>query len=263
MRRSTSACFRLSDLPALPAPPVGPPPRLVATDPPAPRRSWPAANLVGHGLGSSGEQATDSVVTERSDEELIAEARHGAEAARRAALDALFARHYPRVAAWCLRLAGEREEAAELAQEVFLRVQTRLDSFRGESRFSTWLYQVTRSVAINRAQARARRPTSSLEDPGFDEPADPTPSTLELLADAEIRERFRQALRDELQPLEGQVVYLHFALGMKLDGITSLLGLANASGAKAYIVSAKRKLARGFGQWLAEQRAGRPGGDAT
>jgi RNA polymerase sigma-70 factor (ECF subfamily) len=190
------------------------------------------------------------VVNEASDEELIASSRAGDEAARRAALEALFSRHYARVASWCLRLAGDRDEAAELAQEVFLRVQTRLDSFRGDSRFTTWLYQVTRSVALNRFEQQRRRAVGSLDDEDVAEPSDPAPSALERMADGELRARFQQALREDLQPLEGQVLYLHFGLGMRLDAITRMLGLSNASGAKAYVVAAKRKLARGFGRWL-------------
>lgn len=44
-----------------------------------------------------------------------------------------------KVAGWCLRISGDRQVAADLAQEVFLRVHGRLDDFRGGSRFSIWL----------------------------------------------------------------------------------------------------------------------------
>src|SRR5690349_10159444 len=87
------------------------------------------------------------------DELLVAracEAGGGADA--EAARGALFGRYHRQVAAWCLRFCGDREEAADLAQEVFLRVHERLGSFRGESRFSTWLYTVARRVAINRGE---------------------------------------------------------------------------------------------------------------
>ncbi|HEY4562075.1 MAG TPA: RNA polymerase sigma factor, partial [Thermoanaerobaculia bacterium] len=81
------------------------------------------------------------------DEELIERARRDAAQAD-ACLAVLYRRYYPKVAAWCLRISGDRQEAADLAQEVFLRVHDRLDGFRGDSRFSTWLYTVTRSIAI-------------------------------------------------------------------------------------------------------------------
>ena len=85
-----------------------------------------------------------------TDEELIARARREAGGAD-ACLAELYRRYYSKVAAWCLRIGGDRQEAADLAQEVFLRVHERLGSFRGDSRFSTWLYTVTRSVVITAA----------------------------------------------------------------------------------------------------------------
>src|SRR5690606_28183879 len=70
------------------------------------------------------------------------------------ALDALFRRHHRRVAAWCLRWCrGRDHDAADLAQEVFLRAHEKLAGFRFESSFTTWLYLVTRTVALNRADA--------------------------------------------------------------------------------------------------------------
>ena len=92
-----------------------------------------------------------------SDNELIEAVRKGAPGADRY-LDALYKRYYTKVAHWCLHICGNREEARDLAQEVFLRAHSRLDSFRMESQFSTWLYTVTRSVTINRGmQAKRHR----------------------------------------------------------------------------------------------------------
>src|SRR6185503_8783415 len=109
--------------------------------------------------------------------ELIERARRMAgqdAAAADACLAVLYRRYYPKVAAWCLRIHGDRQEAADLAQEVFLRVHQRLGSFRGESRFSTWLYTVTRSVAINRGVAARRRETDPLDDESVPEPVEPS-----------------------------------------------------------------------------------------
>jgi RNA polymerase sigma-70 factor (ECF subfamily) len=180
-----------------------------------------------------------------SDEELAGRAR--AEPARAAeCLGILYGRYHAKVAYWCLRVCGSREEAADLAQEVFLRVHSRLGSFRGESRFSTWLYQVTRSVAINRGQSSRRRSAPLTELETASEAADPLPDAEEVLSRAEAAGDLRAALA-ELEPLEAKVLYLHFADGLTLPRITDLLRLDNRSGAKAYIVSATRKLRRRFG----------------
>ena len=77
-----------------------------------------------------------------------------------------------------LRLVGDREEAADLAQEAFLKAWQNLPSFQGESSFSTWLYRLTTNLCIDWLRRQKRRqevsPAASLddEDAGWAEPAD-------------------------------------------------------------------------------------------
>ena len=185
-----------------------------------------------------------------SDEQLLERVRSPDDpAAADAARDTLFRRYHSKVAAWSLRFCGDRETAADLAQEVFLRVHERLDSFRGESRFSTWLYTVARRVAINRGEAAARRRASSLEDVAV-EPVDPAEGADTAVARDQVLAAFRDAMRRDLDPTEAKVLYLHYVDGMTLPAITDHLGLDNRSGAKAYVVAGRRKLERRFGSWL-------------
>jgi RNA polymerase sigma-70 factor (ECF subfamily) len=55
------------------------------------------------------------------------------------------------------RMLGNREEAEDLAQEVFVTVFKSIDSFRGESKFSTWLYRIAANQCKNRYKYLARR----------------------------------------------------------------------------------------------------------
>lgn len=193
------------------------------------------------------------------DRELIAMIRRSSGAARDELLDRLFRRHHQRVLRWCRRYCGDPETAADLTQEVFLRVHQRLDTFRQQSSFTTWLYTVTRSVAINRNRAeRSRRAAASVDDIDFPEPVDPAPDAADVAAGRQMARELRRALESDLEPREAQVLYLHFVDAMTLPAITELLGLENKSGAKAYIVSGKRKLHRRFGPWLRRQSAPRP-----
>lgn len=186
-----------------------------------------------------------------TDEQLLDRARQagGDAVAADAARDALFRRYHPKVAAWCLRFCRDRDAAADLAQEVLLRAHERLDSFRGDSRFSTWLYTVTRRVAINRAEAESRRRASSLEDLAA-EPLDPAEGADVEVERGQVLAAFRDAMREDLEPLEAKVLYLHYVDGMTLPAITDHLGLENRSGAKAFVVAGRRKLERRFGPWL-------------
>lgn len=179
------------------------------------------------------------------DEDLV-RAALDAGAAAEPYIEELYRRHRGRVTAWCIRVCGNRDDAVDLVQEVFLRVQERLGTFRFESRFTTWLYLVTRSVAINRGISERRRRGLSLDDESVAEPVAEEVPIDERLATAELGENLRRAIAEELDATEAKILYLHYVDGLTLPGIGELLGLTNKSGAKAFIVSAKRKLRRRY-----------------
>ncbi len=62
-----------------------------------------------------------------------------------------------RVFGVALRMLGNRAEAEELAQEVFLRVHRAVGDFRGEAKLSTWLYAIASRLCLNRLAAGERR----------------------------------------------------------------------------------------------------------
>jgi RNA polymerase sigma-70 factor, ECF subfamily len=180
---------------------------------------------------------------EWSDEELLAKSREQQhKETERVWIDELFARYHSRVAIWCYRFTGDREKAGDLAQDVFLRAYRNLASFRGGSKFGTWLYSIARNHCINEMKARAGR--GEVSQPLDDELRDEQrPSILSLLEQQESIETVRKLMRETLDETERTVMVLHFAEGMQLDTVARLLGLTNPSGARAYLVSAKRKLA--------------------
>jgi RNA polymerase sigma-70 factor (ECF subfamily) len=188
-----------------------------------------------------------------SDEELVERFRGDPQSsAARACVDELFGRYHARVGAWCYRFTGDRAAAADLAQEVFLRVWRRLEMFRGESKFSTWLFSVTRNHCLNDLKARSVRPEHTADLPLSDLPdhRDGAEAALEQMSTAQ---EVRTLLAETLDETERQVMTLHYAEEMTLETITRLLGLTNASGAKAYIVSSRRKLAGAVARWKARQ----------
>jgi RNA polymerase sigma-70 factor (ECF subfamily) len=165
----------------------------------------------------------------------------------------LFRRHYAKVVTWCLRVAGNREDACDLAQGIFMKVHRSIRSFRGDSKVSTWLYSITRSECMNFLKTRSRREESVEEDLDTEasDGAEPGPEeTLDRLRSARL---VRGLLDQTLDDTERDVFTLHFGDDLPLDAITRLLGLENRSGAKAYIVSARRKLARAVRRWRAGQ----------
>jgi RNA polymerase sigma-70 factor, ECF subfamily len=195
---------------------------------------------------------------ELSDEELIEAYRASANGARaEALLDDLFQRYYARVALWCFRVAGDRDTAADMAQDVFLKVFRNLDSFRGDAKFSTWLYSVTRNHCFTDVKSRAAR-QSRASEPLVEEVRDEAPDAHELLERESKNAAVRELVEGALTEVEMRVVTLHYVEELPLDSITRLLALSNASGAKAYLVSAKRKLGPVLSRW--RLRESRPGG---
>ena len=126
----------------------------------------------------------------------------------RGAFAALIERHYGRIYRLGLRLLGDPDEAADLAQEICVRLATRIRNFRGESRFSSWLYRVTLNAArdVGRRNAARQRNESlyadvrALERKGRDARGDEALWLREALESlgAELRETAVLVLDEEL-----------------------------------------------------------------
>jgi len=103
---------------------------------------------------------------ETSDEALAARAAAGDEPA----FEDLVIRYQARVFRLARRLTGEDGDAQDALQEAFLRAYRGLGAFRGDARFSTWLYRIATNAALMQRRARQRRPAESLEAylPRFD-----------------------------------------------------------------------------------------------
>jgi len=183
-----------------------------------------------------------------TDEELAKRYQDAADSeARELCINELFRRNYTRVARWCLRFTDDRETAADLSQEIFTKAYQNLKSFQGQSKFSTWLFSIARNHCLNAVRANARQATelraevdeefmAALPDGGatpYDE--------AERQADAKVVSELLNKTLDEKEKI---VFTLHYGEDVPLETISRMLRLENQSGAKAYIVSAKRKLAR-------------------
>jgi RNA polymerase sigma-70 factor, ECF subfamily len=97
---------------------------------------------------------------ERSDEALAQSASRGA----RSAFVVLVARYSDRTYRLAVRLSRNASDAEEIVQETFLHAHRAIASFKGESRFSTWLYRIAVNEALMRRRSQKRRPLE-LVDP--------------------------------------------------------------------------------------------------
>jgi RNA polymerase sigma-70 factor (ECF subfamily) len=156
--------------------------------------------------------------------------------------DELFRRYQARVTRWCYRVTRDPECVPDLVQEVFLRAFRRLSTYRGNSRFSTWLYAITRNHCLNSLKKRQTEPVTAGEIVPDDFPgADGHEVHLAMERDQSFRDMWR-VIQATLTPTEVRVMALHYGHGLPLALITRQMMFSNPSGAKAYIVNARRKL---------------------
>jgi len=181
----------------------------------------------------------------------VEEYRRASPEERPALANDLFTRYYQRMARWCYHFTGDRESAADLVQDVFLKAHRHLDSFQGAV-FGAWLYSIARNESINRFH---RSPPPAEGEEALIELADLEPGPEDIAAYKSRSRRLHDFLRTTLDETERTVFTLHYGDDMPFDAITRLLRLDNPSGAKAYIVSAKRKLARAVQRFSAKGEA--------
>ena len=142
------------------------------------------------------------------------------------ALAALYDRYAPTLLALIHRVLGDRAEAEEVLQEVFVHLWNRGDRYDpARSSVSTWLVLVARSRAIDRLRSRrvAERTVeaAALEDPA---PAHRSPDGVDNVFMHERRERVRRELA-KLPPEQRQVLDLAFYGGLTQSEIASTTGI--------------------------------------
>jgi RNA polymerase sigma-70 factor (ECF subfamily) len=121
-------------------------------------------------LTLAGQVSREGTRTPRDAEgEAIAACQRG----EREAFDALVVRYQRDIYRLCYRYVNNHEDANDLVQEVFLRAWRAIGRFRGQSRFSTWLYRIAVNACLNFRAARRvpmRELPDTLADPGLPAP---------------------------------------------------------------------------------------------
>ena len=94
------------------------------------------------------------------------------------AFEVLVQRHGTRVYNLCFRILGDAEEAADASQDTFLAALRKLNTFRGDSAFTTWLHRVAVNACYDSLRRKRRRPLLEIvrdEDEDRPEPSLPSP----------------------------------------------------------------------------------------
>lgn len=160
-----------------------------------------------------------------------------------AAFQVLVTRHQTRVFRLAVSILGPglEGEAEEVTQEVFVRVFRQLRNFRGESKFSTWLYRIAYNQALDlKKRARFRLPHYS-EEALTNMPAERrSGNPFEAALDTERRALLRDCL-DQLPHLYRSVLHLYYWMGCSVEEIGEQLG-TTAGTVKSYLYRARQRL---------------------
>ena len=178
------------------------------------------------------------------DEELVRRVQEGRDgAAGRAAAATLFARYQQRVYHWCCRYVRQHDQALDLAQDVLASAWRALDRFDGRVPFGGWLFVIARNRCF-----RALRPVSLTRDEETElaDVADPARGPEQLYEDRESEETILQMMRDHLDPLEQDALWLRCYERLPVEQITRMLNLDSPSGARGLLQNARRKLRAGM-----------------
>jgi RNA polymerase sigma-70 factor (ECF subfamily) len=178
------------------------------------------------------------------DDDLLRIARTEGDAdRRRAAATALVCRYRDAVYLWCFRYTRDAERALDLSQDVLTAVWEKMASFEGRSKFSSWLFSVTRNRCID----ASRRVDLLADDTGLADVPDPSPRP-DAILDREGDEAWLlRVIRKELEPEEQEAIWLRCVEGLSVDDVTRILGIDGASGARAVLQRARRKLRAALG----------------
>jgi RNA polymerase sigma-70 factor (ECF subfamily) len=144
-----------------------------------------------------------------------------------------------RVFGLLLRLIGRRDEAEDLAQEVFVQVFKAIGGFRGEAKLSTWIFRIAVNLSKNRTKYLARRRVDSqdhFDGVGDDAPLhgakDATMAVIarpdELLSGIELEAIVERSIA-ELEPEFREVLILRDVEDMSYEEIAEITGLADGT----------------------------------
>jgi RNA polymerase sigma-70 factor, ECF subfamily len=159
----------------------------------------------------------------------------------KSAFDVIVKRHQNALINYFMRYSGNLDTAAELSQEVFLRIYKARDRYKPKAKFTTYLFRVAHNLAINELIAKKRPDTKPFDNDEKIEtlttPDDnPETGTMAIEKSDTIKEAMMQ-----LNPAERSAIILKYTQGMSYREISKSTG-RSVAGVESLLIRAKTKL---------------------
>lgn len=165
-----------------------------------------------------------------------------------------------------LSVLGNPDDAKDVAQEAFLKVYQKLDSFKGESSFYTWLYRIVFNLAVDLSRKRYRTKEIGFVDPDDDrdgltvdsvtesEHSGKIPGPSEMQFRSELSSKINEAL-DELTPEHRAVVLLRELDGLSYSEIADSIGISKGT-VMSRLHHARKRLQRKLAEFGPQNNGG-------
>jgi RNA polymerase sigma-70 factor, ECF subfamily len=169
--------------------------------------------------------------TDDTEEELVLQAKAGSHAA----FEELYRMHSGHVYGICMRILTDRSKAEEVTQKIFIHAWMKLQSFRGESRFSSWLYRLSVNMILDQLKL-----VGSKNDADLRKKRTELTGTLSFEPSDDIRLDLKDAI-DSL-PRQARIIFLmHDVAGYTHEEIAEAMNLSPGT-CKAQLSRARRIL---------------------
>jgi RNA polymerase sigma-70 factor (ECF subfamily) len=173
------------------------------------------------------------------------------------AFDEMVRRHWDRIYAMVLQLLRNPQDAEEVTQDAFIRAHRGLANFRGDSAFSTWLYQIATNLARNRYWywwRRKRDQTISFDQPVGEDGATPLSEVFaseqespdDLTVTQELVDRIAVGM-EKLSSKHREILVLRNVKNLSYEEISSILGISVGT-VKSRIARARESLREKIGE---------------
>ncbi len=140
-----------------------------------------------------------------------------------------------------LKMIKNREEAEEVSQDTFIKVYNSLNKFKGESKFSTWIYKITYNTCLDRLKKNKKEDSTISIDEFSDHLVKTMDNALSVLEEKERKQTIQNCL-NLLSREENFLLTLYYFDDQNLDEIAKIMDI-NSNNVKVKLFRSRKKLA--------------------